>query len=294
MKGIILAGGSGTRLWPMTQVISKQLLPVYDKPMIYYPLSTLMLADIQDILIISTPRDLPLIRQLLGDGTQFGISLHYAEQPTPDGLPQAFIIGEEFIGNDPVCLCLGDNIFYGQGLTGNLTEAAGLTEGASIFAYHVTDPERYGVVTFDKAGKPASIVEKPQQPTSKWAVTGLYMFDATVPDVAKAVKPSARGETEIVDVIQHYMDAGNLQVQKMARGTAWLDTGTPRSLREAGAFIATLEARQGLKISCPEEVAYRKGWVDQTHLLNIADRFGKPGKNSYGDYLRLVAAEAES
>lgn len=286
MKGIILAGGSGTRLHPMTLVMSKQLLPVYDKPMVYYPLSTLMLAGIREILIISTPQDLPNFKRLLGDGSQLGIELSYAEQPTPGGLAQAYIIGADFIGNSESCLVLGDNIFHGHGITDLFRNATAKTEGATVFAYHVTDPERYGVVEFDQNMKAISIEEKPVKPKSSWAVTGLYFYDADVVDIAANLKPSPRGELEITDVNRTYLNRGKLNVELMGRGYAWLDTGTPDSLLDACEFVATLERRQGFKISCPEEIAYKMGYITAEQVERLAVNLGK---SSYGRYLLQVS-----
>ena len=286
MKGIILAGGSGTRLHPITCSISKQMLPIYDKPMIYYPLSTLMLAGIKEILIISTPRDLPTFRDLLGDGKNLGLTFKYKEQPSPDGLAQAFILGEEFIGNDTVCMILGDNIFYGQGFGNVLLETAKLKQGACVFGYYVNDPERYGVVEFDKNRKAISLEEKPSSPKSNYAVTGLYFYDNSVVKKAKALKPSKRGELEITDLNKVYLEEDSLEVKILSRGMAWLDTGTYESLLQAANFIATLEQRQGLKASCIEEIAYIRGFIDKKQLLSLAE----PIKNSqYGKYLLKIA-----
>lgn len=288
MRGIILAGGAGTRLRPLTTMISKQLLPIYDKPMIFYPLSLLMLAGIREILIISTPRDIPMIQELLGDGSQFGVELHYCVQTSPDGIAQSFILGEQFIGNQPVCLILGDNIFYGHELVALMEKATKRTSGATVFAYRVRDPERYGVVDFDTHGKVLSIEEKPKQPKSHWAVTGLYFYDSEVVQIAKNLTPSARGELEITDVNQCYLKKNLLNVELLGRGVAWLDTGTFDSLLSAAQFVQTLEVRQGLKVACIEEIAYRKGYITKEQLLKLAFAYGS---NAYATYLHQLTEE---
>jgi glucose-1-phosphate thymidylyltransferase len=291
MKGIILAGGTGTRLHPITHSVSKQMLPVYDKPMIYYPLSTLMLAGIQDILVITTPQDAAPFQHLLGDGSDWGISIRYAQQPSPDGLAQAFIIGKSFIGQDSCALVLGDNIFYGHGLTDKLQAAAGRPDGATVFGFRVNDPERFGVVAFDKSDKATSIEEKPEKPKSRWAVTGLYFYDNGVVDIAANLKPSARGELEITDVNRTYLERDSLRVERLGRGFAWFDTGTCDSFVEASTFVQTVEKRQGLRISVPEEIAFEKGWIDSDALARLAEPLRKSG---YGDYLLRVLEDARA
>jgi glucose-1-phosphate thymidylyltransferase len=288
MKGIVLAGGSGSRLHPMTLVTSKQLMPIYDKAMIYYPLSTLLLAGVRDILLISTPVDLPNFRRLLGDGSQWGVQITYAEQPSPNGLAQAYIIGADFVGGQPSCLILGDNIFYGHGLPDLLERASARTSGATVFAYHVTDPERYGVVSFDRNSRAVSIEEKPTAPDSNWAVTGLYFYDSQVVEIAAGLKPSPRGELEITDINRVYLERGQLQVERMGRGYAWLDTGTPDSLIDAANFVRTLETRQGMSVSCPEEIAFRKGYISADQLEQLAAPLRK---SAYGQHLIDLLAD---
>jgi glucose-1-phosphate thymidylyltransferase len=285
-KGIILAGGSGTRLYPITQAVSKQLLPVYDKPMVYYPLATLMLAGIRQVLMINTPHEQALFQRLLGDGSKWGMDISYAAQPSPDGLAQAFIIGRDFVGNDPSCLVLGDNIFYGEGLTERMRRAAGRSHGATVFGYWVRDPERYGVAEFDTNGQVIGLEEKPAQPKSNYAVTGLYFYDGRAPDFAAELRPSPRGELEITDLNRRYLDDGSLHLEQLGRGYAWLDTGTHESLMEAGNYIETIEKRQGLKICCPEEIAFLQGWIDAEQLLRLAAPLAKTG---YGEYLSHLA-----
>jgi glucose-1-phosphate thymidylyltransferase len=290
-KGIVLAGGSGTRLYPITKAISKQLLPVYDKPMVYYPLSVLMLAGIREVLVINTPHEQALFKRLLGDGSQWGMRIEYAVQPSPDGLAQAFLIGEEFLDGGPSCLVLGDNIFHGHGLSGMLARADARTEGATVFGYRVRDPERYGVAEFDADGRVVGLEEKPARPKSNYAVTGLYFYDGRAPAVAAGLKPSARGELEITDLSRCYLEDGSLHLEQLGRGYAWLDTGTHRSLLEASAFIETIEARQGLRVCCPEEIAWNRGWIDDAQLLALAAPLEKSG---YGEYLRSLVARDDA